>query len=448
MVILGVVVLIGPGADTERVEPEREDSSAAVAATTTPVASAEVPIAIVERVDGARDFSEIVDAGNGYLAIRAQGDDGLPSLHRSLGGERWRTLRVTGDPLIDPELGDVATFGPLTATPEGWAVMATRRVGAVTTVGIDRLVSRDALDWRRDPDFDWELSGEQTTVLEHDASTVVLLERERTGSDQLLELLDSALATELAGRPCAANAVGSTLLVELCAGGGERISASDLVEPERFEDLSRCAVELAARSRGWSSIVVIIDLATNAIVRHDISDVSFVGSALTDDAVVIIDTAGSPAVASGATCAGSLDAIAATPPRAIFLSATQGRRDVELPVVDVAEYLPTAWVGEGESLIWWDGQTLWSLAPTVEPSLLLTRPDDIPPGRVALLSDDGTSLVLQDWDVLYEATLDGAASVWREVVLDEPLPNANLFEVDARNIFLTNVVSLFRVVSP
>ncbi len=439
IVAVGVLAVVRPGGG----DPEPDDVVTPSTTTITTPSEAEVT-ARVERVDGARDFSAIVDAGNGYLALRWKSDDGLPKLHRSLDGTDWKTLRITGDRLVDPEIDYVTTFGPLTVTPEGWALMATRRIGAVTTAAIDRLESRDGLDWRLDPDFVWDVADGQTTILEHDASTVVLLERRQTGSPLLAELLDDALADQLAGQPCAVNSVGSTLLVELCRGGGTRVSAEDTVAPELFDEVRLCAAHLTARPGGWSNIVVLHDIATATSVRHDISDTAFTGSNLVEGGVVILDTARSASDDIGTACDGLVDIAPSPPPRAIFVT-VDGRTDVELPVAESVEYLPTASVGRGDSVVWWDGKTLWEVSPSGESTVLLERPDDVAPGRIAILSDDATSLVLQDWDGLAVAHLDGPTPRWQQVIFDDVLPNASLFEVDDRNIFLTNGVSLFRV---
>lgn len=187
--------------------------------------------------------------------------DSAPSIVRSQDGVTWTTLdTIKGDSItrLGLDIRRERTYEHLIRTDNGFALLMTTfefgvEQGLPTASRIDRVTSTDGITWEIDASFDPVITAGTMQTLAHTSdSFVYLIHAETVESSRLQTLLSEHIVDVEMEAACFANLDGGQRLVIYDCDSGTEVSlgAEDMNEPERFEQLSKCASSLGEADFG------------------------------------------------------------------------------------------------------------------------------------------------------------------------------------------------------
>ncbi len=280
------------------------DAVAPTSTSTTSQAPATTEVSPVVDTNLSSNVQSIAAAARGWIALRSPANGfGVPGLSRSLNGMEWTPIDATFD-LPEAE-GSHREFSALAATDEGFAMLMTSfrepdAEGEASSVAVTRLVSDFGVAWSVDDSFArWTEVGSFAQPVAHlgDYAQFVLWKELSPQESQVAVLLRSVVVDPgLVGVACWAFTNGDVLQVEPCQGAGEpgasiRLTAADLREPERFNDLRSCVAELMEGRGPMPGTYGFITLGRDGS-RRAMEDIGILLSApalLPDGTVVVVD---------------------------------------------------------------------------------------------------------------------------------------------------------------
>lgn len=231
-----------------------QETGAGVGSTSTTVAAA--PSIFVPTV-GISYLLSVLPDEIGYLGLGIdEMSNGAPNILRSVDGVSWVPVNtVLGNSVAPPQdrSRQNRSFEELIRLDDGFAVLLSTSIydettGAESDVRIERLISLDGTRWEADPSFDpVEIEADWSTqVFAHGRDSFVYLVDSRVNRPLQRLIVDQLVDTEnidacwMGG----SNREG-LMLISLCKSGEQvTIEPDDLVDPERFDDLGRCALLL------------------------------------------------------------------------------------------------------------------------------------------------------------------------------------------------------------
>ena len=219
--------------------------------TTVPSPTSVSPVAEVseaERLNFSEPIREVVRADPGLLALMFTENDRLPVLFRSISGREWTEVPVslTPDPRSAIDSQRLAFFHDLIATEDGFALLASTEVSGTgfseSIFTVERWVSTNAVDWTFDQGIGTELSGGIIWPVSHGADHVVLARRGREARDGATAAIVSAQVRDKDLVPPGVLVTSFENDITMFSRNGfvGTLSAADLLDPERFDELAAC----------------------------------------------------------------------------------------------------------------------------------------------------------------------------------------------------------------
>lgn len=315
----------GPEFDSVRVELESAQAPAPPPRSFAPVLVGVIVvlclvalIVVATRASGNQDstgeaegfISSIVPVQLGYfgLGVDHAAADG-PDIRRSTDGTVWRRIDTSLGASVEPlELNAWRGFDRLIATSEGFAVLATterndEETESLTEVRLERLVSVDGTTWEVDADFDPILSTAPIAVIAH-SEEAFMYYRANTANPLLRTLFSQRLRDGVGSNVCYVRTDDDQLSTVSCVEFAQTlVEPADVVDPHRFDELSRCANHLSQIHPGGSYWIVNSTTAPSVIE----SDNFLSSPTMAPDGTVVVVDGGTPPWQDRTACDGFID---------------------------------------------------------------------------------------------------------------------------------------------
>ncbi len=295
---------------------------------------------------GLIEAQEIARSGDRFLALQfEEAENGPPRVLQSPDGHSWRTVAASIDAPSD-QLGSVLLrdYEMLVATDSGFALLMTtlRLQERQFTPGFEvmRLISPDGAVWTRDPAFESIQGSIVSAPFHHDSESFGLVQRRRS-RPIITQLLAQALDSDLAiPDVCGVARMGPDQIgVQNCETGEVlAISPEGVVDPERFDDLTRCIFALNSELDVPNTIVIVRE-GSEPFVLPEVP-LSAVPPLVVDETTLVAFDEEPQLLPPNNGCIGFLEPTPAQAPSMIRWSAgVNGPTRFELPP-DIARDLP------------------------------------------------------------------------------------------------------------
>ena len=378
----------------------------------TNAAESERPSTLFEETVGAEELQSIVRAPFGFLGLT--GKESLqipPNIVRSANGVDWVDVDVSFDDTVALGGSDVAvrSYQQLIRTESGYALLMTTRLfhsmgdRSPFTSRIDRLTSPNGAIWSIDPTFaPIDVSGGPgrfTRVNAHRVDSFVVLTSplspvNKTLRDLLEANVDDNSSFEEA---CSVELMGEGQLFVLpCLGEGLPIDAADTIDPDRFDDLTACAVFL---SQGWMGGVSfwVVNRGQRAAELVGTNSLLIPPTVTDDGRAVAIEFSGTPRLDAAACEGPGVDNVPS--PAVVVWDPEAAKAPIRLPIPDDVELVDLMSVRTDPAVIGRDLLVLLDSGVRLidiesgEWVELLTFPSRLNDETSMRLSRDGTELI-------------------------------------------------------
>lgn len=434
--------------------------------TTTPInadSTTTTTIATVQKftlmipANGLIEAQEIARSGDRLVALQfEEAENGPPRLLQSPDGQAWTPLVTSLDAASD-QRGSVVLrdYESLVATESGFALlMTTLRLEErdfTPRFEVMRLTSPDGTVWTRDPAFETVQGTVVSAPFHHDSESFGLVEQ-RQSRPIVTALLQQALDNDVAiPSVCGVTRLGpDQIQVEDCDTGElVAIRRADVVDPERFSDLSRCIFALQAHHDGPSTVVIVRE-GREPFVVPEVPLLTVPPLVVNETTLAAFDEA--PQLPEDSGCIGFLELTGRQVPSMVRWSAgVAGPTLFELPP-EIARDLPNLRaepVIDGDRVLFVLDSGAWSMSvATGEWTQLLPLPEGAFAGEpvdVALMPD-GSGLIALAVRQIGAITFD--EQIWGWAEQNPPLSNPRIQYLDAQTLVVSGDAGAFVISLP
>jgi len=414
---VGLVVLLRPAEDETADGSIRQSTTTTIMSpsTTSPASTSTTTLGITTSARtsllptvGLSEFESIVRSDSlGFLALQwEEAENGPPRVSRSDDGVNWTQVSTSLDSGSDAAGAVILRdYDWLISTDSGFALLMStiRLVGGAAGAPLFetvRLTSPDGVQWTRDPTFEVVTGVDFARPIGHSSDAVVVFQLDK--ASDLSSILERAVGSDVIIEiPCSAtpsSGVGPLLLIDYCdATPPTVVGPADLVDPERFAELSEC---IQARNDGaiGSNTIAVVREGRPRIVLSQIASLSITPTIFDDGSVVIIDRDGQPE--NGSPCSGFLDAPEVQPPSLIRWNTNTGEVErLPLPIEIATDLydLRASPKAAGTRLLVALDSSVWAadiLTGEWFEVVEIPNPGNGSPINIELLNDEGDIMVL------------------------------------------------------